>query len=67
MYEGRGTGSFIGGMLIAMYGTRMTFQILGAAAGCFGIFYIILYYTILRKYEGISPHKKTGESEFLNL
>ncbi|EFX74053.1 hypothetical protein DAPPUDRAFT_252370 [Daphnia pulex] len=57
---GRGTGSFIGGILIASYGTRETFRMFGIAAGICGVLYVIFYYTYLRKNELSRTRKVPG-------
>ncbi|KAK4009736.1 major facilitator superfamily domain-containing protein 6 [Daphnia magna] len=54
---GRGTGSFIGGILIAMHGTRITFRIFGLAAGVCGVLYAILYCTYMRKNDKFQTRK----------
>ena len=47
---GRGLGSFLGGILIPMYGSRITFRILGSVAGTSGLLFIGLYFlTPMRK------------------
>ena len=47
---GRGLGSFLGGILISTYGSRITFRILGSVAGTSGLLFIGLYFlTPMRK------------------
>lgn len=46
---GRGSGSFIGGHIIANFGTREAFRIMGVAAIVSGIIYMLLHYLWLRK------------------
>lgn len=54
-------GSFIGGILISTYGTRVSFRVLGIAACIFGVVYIFLYYFIMRKHENIPSKKSSGK------
>lgn len=58
---GRGTGSFIGGILIANYGSRAAFQIMGTSASVLGVVYIVLYFIVFRKYERKPLKNLTGD------
>ena len=57
---GRGLGSFIGGIFMARYGTRTTFQIFGAASGCIGICYFFLHRFYLINFEILRTRRKSG-------
>lgn len=65
-FSGRGTGSFVGGLLIASFGSRVTFRIFGVAAGVLGTAYILVYLFYLRKFEKAS-FKSNGLFVFGNL
>jgi hypothetical protein len=59
---GRGLGSFIGGILMANYGTRNAFQIFGAGAGLAGVTYFILHRFYLVKIERLRLRRKSGNT-----
>ena len=46
---GRGSGSFVGGLLIGTVGTRKSFRIMGLIAVLGGTVYYLLHYFWLRK------------------
>lgn len=48
---GRGVGSFAGGIMMANFGTRTTFRILGAGAGICGLVYFLLHRFYLARLE----------------
>nr|CAH0110425.1 unnamed protein product [Daphnia galeata] len=56
---GRGLGSFIGGILMANYGTRNAFQIFGVGAGFAGVTYFILHRFYLVKIERLRLRRKS--------
>ena len=56
---GRGLGSFVGGILMARYGTRMTFQLFGIAAGIAGIVYLAMHRLWLVKLERLRTRRKS--------
>lgn len=59
---GRGLGSFIGGILMANYGTRNAFQIFGVSAGLAGVTYFILHRFYLVKIERLRLRRKSGNT-----
>ena len=61
---GRGTGSFIGGILIANFGTRTTFRIIGAMAGIGGFLFLAIYLLFTRKIEKSRLRKRNGKNLF---
>ena len=52
---GRGAGSMVGGSLMAVFGARLAFRVIGIFAGITALVYFILYYGFLRKRELIKP------------
>ena len=60
IFSGRGTGSFIGGILIASHGTRETFRMFGITAGICGVLYVIFYFAYMRKNETSTTRKVPG-------
>jgi hypothetical protein len=50
-YTGRGSGSYVGGWLISVMGTRESFRIMGFLAIAGGMAYGLLHYFWLRKVE----------------
>lgn len=59
-YPGRGVGSFAGGILMANYGTRITFQIFGSFAGACAVVYFAFHRTYLIKIERLRLRRKSG-------
>ena len=49
--EGRGSGSFIGGLLIGSYGTRQSFRLMGLLGILSGTVYGLLHCMWLYKFE----------------
>lgn len=61
--KGRGVGSFIGGIMMANFGTRMTFRVLGAGAGVCGIVYFLVHRFYLVKLENHRLSKKPSNND----
>lgn len=61
---GRGLGSFIGGILMANYGTRNAFQIFGTGAGLAGVTYFLLHRLYLVQMERLRLRRKSGNGVF---
>lgn len=59
-WTGRGLGSFIGGILMANYGTRNAFQIFGTGAGLAGVTYFLLHRLYLVQMERLRLRRKSG-------
>lgn len=53
---GRGSGSFIGGLLIGEFGTRDAFQYMGLTAFIGGIAYKLIHFIWLRKFDSNVRH-----------
>lgn len=51
LYTGRGSGSYVGGWLISVMGTRESFRLMGFLAIAGGVAYGLLHYFWLRKVE----------------
>ena len=65
LIAGRGLGSFIGGILMANYGTRNTFQIFGTGAGICAVVYLVLHRLYLVKIERLRLRRKSGTQQLL--
>ena len=65
LIAGRGLGSFIGGILMANYGTRNTFQIFGTGAGICAVVYFVLHRFYLVKIERLRLRRKSGTQQLL--
>ena len=65
LIAGRGLGSFIGGILMANYGTRNTFQIFGTGAGICAVVYFVLHRLYLVKIERLRLRRKSGTQQLL--
>ena len=57
---GRSLGSFVGGYLMASYGTTTTYRAIGIASGVAGILYAITYYCCLR---GHIKRRENGQGQ----
>jgi len=55
---GRGVGSFVGGYLISLYGTRNTFRIFGIGATASGIIFVVLYNCFMKPFERASALRR---------
>jgi len=55
---GRGAGSFIGGYLISLYGTRNTFRIFGVGAITSGVIFVGLYHCFMKPFEKASAMRR---------
>lgn len=55
---GRGVGSFVGGYLISIYGTRNTFRIFGIAATASGVVFVGLYHCFMKPFEKASALRR---------
>ncbi|XP_054266161.1 uncharacterized protein LOC128988671 isoform X2 [Macrosteles quadrilineatus] len=58
---GRGSGSFVGGLLIGTYGTREAFQIMGLLGTISGVVYGMLHFFWLHKYNETHTSKSIEE------
>ncbi|CAH1160196.1 unnamed protein product [Phaedon cochleariae] len=63
---GRGSGSFVGGHIIAKFGITMSFRLMGAVGTCAGLLYTFLHYTWLKNYR-VKPEEDTLDEESLKL
>lgn len=62
MVLGRGSGSFVGGLLIGSYGTRQSFRLMGLLGIISGTIYGLLHCMWLHKFEKEIIVEKSGKS-----
>ncbi|KAK2714784.1 major facilitator superfamily domain-containing protein 6-A-like [Artemia franciscana] len=60
---GRGTGSYLGGYFISIFGLRLSFQYMGTISAIAGITYAALHFSCLRKFE----RRRNNETEMTTV
>ncbi|CRK89295.1 CLUMA_CG003054, isoform A [Clunio marinus] len=60
---GRGSGSFLGGFLIADFGTREAFRYMGLIAATGGVAYKLIHILWLKKYDSVPDNEDDVENE----
>ncbi|XP_023026240.1 major facilitator superfamily domain-containing protein 6 [Leptinotarsa decemlineata] len=64
---GRGSGSFVGGHIIAKFGIQLAFRLVGVIAVCAGLLYAFLQYALLRNVTKIEDDDDTSSEESLRF